>query len=170
MHTNQHSIEFLSMHFKSWRPFKNIVSAHISSRPALYGLIKLYVSHLFVYMTKCLLQKFIKTKTGVVVESHRACDNSEHIGKKLVFDRQQRLWFSNDDRIPRIGLYCYRSQKLYALSKPIFLTFGMHFFKNLKTNWNQDRRAYPSSSWDFNIYFILRIYADTTVSATLTQR
>ena len=34
IHTNQYSIEFLSMHFKSWRPFENIVSAHVSSRPA----------------------------------------------------------------------------------------------------------------------------------------
>ena len=43
------------------------------------GLPKLYVSHLFVYMTKCSLHKFIKNKTGVVVKSHRASDNSEHI-------------------------------------------------------------------------------------------
>ena len=40
---------------------------------------KIICPNLFVYTTKCSLHKFIK-KTGDVVISHRACDNSERFG------------------------------------------------------------------------------------------
>ena len=129
MHAYQYSIEFLSMHFGSWRPVENIVSAHISSRPSL---VKLYVFCLFVYMTKCSLHTFIKKK-------------------------RVTLSYHTDVRIPGIAkiVSCYRKHWFW-LSDCIFAWFFfLCFFNNLKSGLPglpvESVRAFSVSSLTLNI-------------------
>ena len=127
------------MHFESWSPVENIVSAHISSRPIEPN--KIVCPNLFVYTTKCSLHKFINKKKRVTLSYHTGQATIANALVKTCF------WSATTTFLIFKRWYSADRKNCILLSKTFVFGCRIAFLRFLRI-WNHGRRAYPLSLYE----------------------